>query len=473
MPGGVPMGYMLSPMWMGPPMTWQAAGAPGQPPLPWSWPPLIPSRQSSKSRSKGRGKDRGGHGDSAHDGETVRIPRNIMGRVIGKQGITINEIREKTGARIDAEDKSNGECEFRLRGSDDAVQKAKAMIQEVADKATLEGDSVIMDGGSSETLEFAVTAAGVIIGSKGAKISEVRQQSGAKVQVEKLERACKVKISGTPQQIEEAKTLIQKIVEDDEKAADADGKEGEDGRVSETLSFPVNAIGGIIGARGAKIGEVRQHSGAHIKLEKLEDKCLVAISGNAEQVQKAKEMVTELVEGASDAQGHPPAKKSGEAEDVMDVPQSLLGRVIGKGGETIQRLQRESRARITVPQGSGDPCPVRMSGSRDAVARARFMLAEVIDRGSLPERRDGRDEGFRPPIWPAEGCGAWPAGSLGWPPPPLPGAWPGMPMPSGANPWHPPAMQPDRGRPPSRRSQAESASTRQELRQEKIDLDEL
>lgn len=63
----------------------------------------------------------------------------------------------------------------------------------------------------------------------------------------------------------------------------------------------------------------------------------------------------------------------------MHVPSSMVGRIIGKGGEMIQRLQRDSGARIDVNT-SGDPCPVRISGPRDAIARARQMVAEVLDR---------------------------------------------------------------------------------------------
>lgn len=496
MPMGAFGAGMFNPMWMGGKGMMQMAdwwqnmvgeggkngegGAPAMPMpgfgagmFPPMWPPSWPGLQGGDGPWSGRdgdddrrrrgGSRRGRSGDRSRDrrdrsrsddrGKSVdymRLPRQIMGRVIGKQGQTINGIREASGARVDAEDKNDDMCEFKIQGTPEAVERAKAMIVEVAEKSRSDGASGAADGaavasgtGTSETLEFPVALMGGIIGMRGSKISDVRQQSGAKVQVEKGEGRCKVTMSGTPEQVERAKELVRSLAEEEsglesgrggQPRSDSWGSGGGSmggNSVSNTLEFPVAATGRIIGSRGAQISEVRQQSGARVSVEKLEDCCKVMISGTPEQVDRARKLLVAL---ADEGQG----VRRSEASDQMEVPLSMVGRVIGKGGDTIQRLQRESGARLDVNTNEGDPCLVRISGSRDACSRARFLIAEVLDRGSQPGDRGGGPPG----AWGPEAAAPWgplpgfPAPPFGGLPPPGDGngsqwqpPWGGVPMP--------------------------------------------
>lgn len=302
-----------------------------------------------------------------------------MGRVIGKGGATINNIRNESGARIDAEDRDEDHCEFTIRGTEEQVQRAKAMLLERADRAGHHGGAAavavgdrIEDGEACETMEFPIAVMGGLIGSRGAKINEVRQTSGAKVQVDKFDERCKVLIAGSDEQIARAKSMIQGLA--DEAAANAEKTAAVGtGEEDEHIEFPLSAAGRIIGSRGAQISEVRLRSGAQIKVEKLEDCCRVYLSGTSEQVDRAKQMVKALAEDNQLLGG-----RRAEAEETVEIPQTMVGRVIGRGGETIQRLQRDSGAKIDV-NSQQDPCPIRLSGTRDAVYRAQYMIREVID----------------------------------------------------------------------------------------------
>jgi len=439
-------------------------------------------RRRSHSRNRSRGsRSRSRSGSLEHD--TVKLARKLMGRVIGRQGAIIKGIRDESGARIDAEDLDDDQCEFRLVGSAEAVKRAKEMIIEVAEKASSAdagggkgnaggGDSSTT-GDLSDTLEFPVQVTGGIIGSKGANIADVRAQSGAKVSIDKLEDRCKVLISGTAEQIARARVMVLRLAENNKDGSRPNGQDDQveqygkddddeetrttEGTVSETLEFPPGATGGIIGSRGAKIGEVRQRSGAKISVEKLEECCRVKIIGLPEQVEKAKELVTSLADedkmhqaaaaggggdvvadslefpmqvtggiiGSKGAHINDVRHKSGAkvsvekledrckvlisglpdqvaraksmicrlaeedrsssgdvVEDNMEVPQSMVGRVIGKGGETVQRLQRDSGARIDVNGNAGDPCPIRIRGSHACVANARWLIMDLLHRGA-------------------------------------------------------------------------------------------
>jgi len=547
--------------WCWPPAGLISGMIPGFPPgkAPWNnWGQKDGDRKETRRRndSRDRSRDRRNRsrGSRSRDDrdksiDFLRLPRNLMGRVIGKQGATINDIRERSGARIDAEDVNDDQCEFKLSGRPDAVARAKAMIMDIADKsggvpgAGSSGRSENHEGGpdefTTEVLEYPVAVTGGIIGSGGAKISEVRQQSGAKVQVEKLDDRCKVHIVGTKQQISRARGMIENLAEESQRTdrprpeveeavevpltmigriigkggemiqklhkesgarIDVNTKNGDPCPVrisgsreavsrarnlvlellervqanmggegmrtggmaaaeramnagtgtvgnmpTETLELPASATGRIIGSGGQAISDVRSQSGARIQVEKLDELCRVQVSGTPDQIDRARRMILTLAEDGSGLQ------RRGEAEEVLQVPLSMVGRVIGKGGETIQRIQKESCARIDVNTKTGeDPCPVRISGSRDAVARARFMVHEVLDRGV---QHDGGGSQAAMPgkgFWgPGSEMGGvpWGPGPMGgqeeWGPMtgmwgPMPGMWPMQSMgPAGGGGWDP------------------------------------
>lgn len=426
-----------------------------------------------------------------------------MGRVIGKQGANINSIREDSGARIDAEDKSEGECQFRIKGSPEAVQRARAMIMEIVQKAAngggppgggcggggdrgaqrgSGGGGMADNSAVSDTLEFPVSITGGIIGSRGAKINEVRNASGAKVQIEKAEDVCRVLINGTPDQVERAKSMIRALAVESGAAGGGGGAGGGCGgcnpccggcggfggpppfggcppgpcggsgfpgppgypggggcggvgaQISDTLEFPISFAGGIIGSRGANVNDVRLRSGCKVQVEKTEDVCRVHIEGTADQVENAKALVRQLAE----EQGGAPRRGSAmDVEEDLELPRSMIGRVIGKGGETIQRLQRDSGAKLDVnTKDDRDPVVLRISGARDAIARARALVSEILGGGV-----------GSPPGMMGSGCAGmggeefWPAAdgsACGGPAPGWDGGWggaaPGMwPQPGAAD----------------------------------------
>lgn len=381
----------------------------------------------------------------------VRVQKKLMGRLIGKGGSTINSIREKSQARINAEDVDDNHCELKLSGTLEAVNKARELINAVLEKvkkekardplrdtpkelpeaqglAAEEGLEAVATAGGKEAepgekggaegvgkessgaegkeeseekredvegqdkdgrdleedngepkvtehLTFPASVTGGIIGVKGAKVKEARQQSGAHIEVEKAGDECKVKITGTAAQVESAKTLVNAIAETAEEVAQATGEDV----INDTMDFPLSATGAIIGSRGTRIAVVRQRSGAQVSIDKSSDskRCRVLLSGTVEQIEAAKELVNELVAEASTAAPVRPR----ENEQVVEVPHSMIGKVIGKGGDTIKRLQRETGAKIDVISDGSDPCPVRVSGSPQAIAAARYMIDAISASG--------------------------------------------------------------------------------------------
>lgn len=70
--------------------------------------------------------------NDSENSETIRVAENSVGRIIGRSGATINDIRDQSGATIDiARDSTNYEKEVTLRGSTEAIAKARELISNI------------------------------------------------------------------------------------------------------------------------------------------------------------------------------------------------------------------------------------------------------------------------------------------------------------------------------------------------------
>lgn len=81
----------------------------------------------------GRGGGGGGHGDKIND--TVYVPSDAVGMIIGKGGETIREMQNSTGCKINVQQGQPGESEreITLIGSRDSIAQAKQAIEEKVD----------------------------------------------------------------------------------------------------------------------------------------------------------------------------------------------------------------------------------------------------------------------------------------------------------------------------------------------------
>ncbi|XP_059259243.1 poly(rC)-binding protein 2 isoform X6 [Mustela nigripes] len=136
------------------------------------------------------------------------FPLQEVGSIIGKKGESVKKMREESGARINI---SEGNCPERiitLAGPTNAIFKAFAMI---IDKLEEDISSSMTNSTAASrppvTLRLVVPASqcGSLIGKGGCKIKEIRESTGAQVQVagdmlpNSTERA--ITIAGIPQSI--------------------------------------------------------------------------------------------------------------------------------------------------------------------------------------------------------------------------------------------------------------------------------
>lgn len=80
----------------------------------------------------------------------------------------------------------------------------------------------------------------------------------------------------------------------------------------------------------------------------------------------------------------------------LDCPKSLVGRVIGRGGSTINDLQNKSGTRIQIEQNvpEGTPCKVCITGPPQAVQLGIQMVMAVMAHGPVRTQQGGPPPGF-------------------------------------------------------------------------------
>lgn len=322
--------------------------------------------------------------------DVLPLPRDIIERIIGRSGDKIKEIRDRSGARVDARDQTEDPVHVLISGSDQAVEIAKAMLREAAEQAARSpavNDDVSRARAQAEAAAAAVSAAaakepqgppmiegvvelpktatGKIIGTKGSQIAELRQRSGAQVDVDKSAAVCRVRLIGSQEQVDHCKALIAQLML-------PPGETGPGGvTAGEYLDIPKGSVGRIIGAGGSRIQELQERSGAKIDIDRTNpERIMVRFSGFPENVAAAKSMVAEVLEGRD-------RSVQGEAQTIVHVPSSCTGRLIGPGGKQINTIQEISGAKVDVDK-STEPCIVRIVGTKEAVSIAEAMVHDVV-----------------------------------------------------------------------------------------------
>lgn len=286
--------------------------------------------------------------------ETLEVPENLIGRVIGRGGETIKKLEADSGARIKVNSKG-GSPTIKVQGIGDAVTCAIDLIKAIL--AKFEDNSVAVEEETvEETIDVPPEMFGLIIGRGGQTIKKLQDDSSAKVAVDKTSNA--VHLSGPSDCVAHARDLIVELL--GEGAA-------RDDKTEESIDIPPEMLGRIFGHGGKDVKRLQDESGARIKVKV--DLNVIQLSGTTECVARANELIVDWIAAAAEG-----------VEEIMNVPSELMGKIIGKGGQTVNTLQDDSGARISVDK--DDNTKVHLRGSSECVDRARQLIEELLAGGS-------------------------------------------------------------------------------------------
>uniref|UniRef100_A0A7S4R6Q8 U6 snRNA-associated Sm-like protein LSm4 n=1 Tax=Alexandrium monilatum TaxID=311494 RepID=A0A7S4R6Q8_9DINO len=97
--------------------------------------------------------------------------------------------------------------------------------------------------------------------------------------------------------------------------------------------------------------------------------------------------------GGGKGRGRPGGAGAAGATQSIMVPASLVGAIIGRGGETIKRFSEESGARIEVAKDAPEAArerSIHLSGPSECIERAQSLIASLVqERSGLSGGRGG------------------------------------------------------------------------------------
>ncbi|XP_061146508.1 poly(rC)-binding protein 2 isoform X5 [Syngnathus typhle] len=235
-----------------------------------------------------------------------------VGSIIGKKGESVKKMREESGARINI---SEGNCPERiitLAGPTTAIFKAFSMI---IDKLEEDISSSMTNSTAASrppvTLRIVVPASqcGSLIGKGGCKIKEIRESSSAAISPQ-LTKLHQLAMQQSPFPIAHSNQGFTGI--------DASAQTS-----SNEMKIPNELIGCIIGRQGAKINEIRQMSGAQIKIANPVDGSTdrqVTITGSPASISLAEYLINASVESSKPPP--PPSSSSSSSSSLKPEPSS-------------------------------------------------------------------------------------------------------------------------------------------------------
>ncbi|XP_026053706.1 poly(rC)-binding protein 4 isoform X3 [Carassius auratus] len=287
-----------------------------------------------------------------------------VGSIIGKKGETVKRIREESSARINISEGSCPERIITITGATECVFRAFTMIT-----IKLEEDlaALVANGTVSSkppvTLRLVIPASqcGSLIGKGGSKIKEIREKTGAQVQVagdllpNSTERG--VTISGSQDAIIQCVKLICTVIlESPPKGA--------------TIPYrPAPAPGTVLLAGNQAYTVQNQYGIPHSELAKLHQ--LSMQQGLAPIAQPtATQVLPAGIESGSQT-----------ASQELLIPNDLIGSIIGRQGTKINEIRQVSGAQIKIGSqlDSTSDRHVTITGSPISINLAQYLITSCLE----------------------------------------------------------------------------------------------
>uniref|UniRef100_A0A8B9KG64 Zgc:110045 n=1 Tax=Astyanax mexicanus TaxID=7994 RepID=A0A8B9KG64_ASTMX len=312
-------------------------------------------------------------------------------------------MREESGARINISDGSSPERIVTITGPSEVIFKAFAMIAEKFEEdilASMVNSTVTSRPPVTLRLVFPASQCGSLIGKGGSKIKEIRETTGAQVQVagdllpESTERA--VTISGTPHAITQCvRHICTVMLESPPKGATIPYRPkpssgGNATILSQPHTAPAFAIPGQyaippqdVSANAAALSELLFSS------ELIPFDWPVLTSLPAPQLTKLHQLAMQHIPLTSLGQSNPtfPGLDAcvAASSQELTIPNDLIGCIIGRQGTKINEIRQMSGAQIKIA-GATDGSAVRhvtISGSPASISLAQYLISASLEMAKL------------------------------------------------------------------------------------------
>ncbi|XP_041807816.1 poly(rC)-binding protein 4 [Chelmon rostratus] len=311
-----------------------------------------------------------------------------VGSIIGKKGETVKRIREESSARINISEGSCPERIITITGQTDCVFRAFTMItfKLEEDLAALVANGTVTSK-PPVTLRLVIPASqcGSLIGKGGSKIKEIRETTGAQVQVagdllpNSTER--EVTISGSQDAIIQCVKLICTVIlESPPKGATIPYRPSPTpgtvllagNQVFEASDFGSHPLFSVAqgGVDLQQTYAVQSHYGIpHSELAKLHQ-----LSMQQQGLAPISQSAAQVLPGGVDA-------TSQTTSQELLIPNDLIGSIIGRQGTKINEIRQVSGAQIKIGSqlDSTSDRHVTITGTPIAINLAQYLITSCLE----------------------------------------------------------------------------------------------
>uniref|UniRef100_A0A671T295 Insulin-like growth factor 2 mRNA-binding protein 2 n=1 Tax=Sinocyclocheilus anshuiensis TaxID=1608454 RepID=A0A671T295_9TELE len=368
----------------------------------------------------------------------ILVPTQFVGAIIGKEGLTIKNITKQTQSKVDIHRKENAgatEKAITIHSSKEGCSQACRMILEIMEKEA--NDTKIVEEVPLKILANN-SLVGRLIGKEGRNLKKIEQDTGTKITISSLQdltiynQERTITVRGGVEECCNAEVEIMKKLREAHENDVASLNQtnmmpglnmnalgifssglsvlppasGLRGSLSASANYsplltaeqevvylfvPTPAVGALIGKKGQHIRELAHYAGASIKIAAPDNpddpERMVIITGPPEAQFKAQGRIY----GKLKEENFFTAKEDVKLEAHIKVPLTAAGRVIGKGGKTVNELQNLTSAEVIVPRDQtpdeNDEVFVKIIGHFFASQTAQRKIREIIQQVKQQERK--------------------------------------------------------------------------------------
>ena len=395
--------------------------------------------------------------------EEITIPNKLVGLVIGRGGEMINKLQSESGAKVqvapdpppNAADMIN-DRQITITGTAEAVNKAKALIGEIQSSGKVPERLMAgtLPGEFSIEMNIAKGKVGLVIGKGGETIKSLQERAGCKMilfQTGEYANAPEkpLRISGEQSTVMYGKQLVLDLLTSKELEGMNPEKQHQEGQGYKEIEVPREAVGLVIGAKGANIHQIQMETGCRVRFKNdMEGATKTAmLNGSPQQLAAAEAKLNEIISSnwgprgprplweANQPQGGAPVSlfnnsqgprpgwgvpgqelqggprgrapgqrppfgsntnlQPGHKDMVIHVPAHKCGLVIGKGGETIKFIHHETDVNIELNRDVPDALNYRVfrvQGTDEMIEKALAIIREKANDQTIVAKDVERSE---------------------------------------------------------------------------------
>jgi len=255
----------------------------------------------------------------------------------------------------------------------------------MATKAPAAAEEKPKEAVSTVEIKVPEEKAGIVIGPKGSTINMIKEKTDIKNIT--MEGGI-LRIEGKPENVAQAKTAVEELL------ARGFTSLSYENFKSDAVKVPTNALPDLIGKEGCIIRAIKDNLKVEITMPKSSGppgsgpkRTMVTIAGKGENVEKAKEVVNDIVMYYHHEITHP-----GDVHEELEIEEWNYRFIIGKAGSELRHTEKNYKVRVRIPRDETPNRNVVVVGEKRNVERAVAYIHNVIAKAAEPRGRGAGDK---------------------------------------------------------------------------------